>query len=525
MINTSIADIIGSPYFMLQDLIQIYYSQIHLLSTLMLLSMKMVLVLLFYIILFLLPLLYLMVIFLRKVLKKRSRMVIDSLPGDQNHETANKKFISVGFFHPYCNAGGGGERVLWCAIRSLQLKYNHVHCIVYTGDVSETPDNIIARAKRRFNIDIKRHVHFVYLHQRKWVTAEMYPYLTLLGQSIGSLILGTEAMLSFTPDVFLDTMGYAFTLPLFKYVGGSKVGCYVHYPTISTDMLKKVTGRYADFNNAEFISRSVLLSNAKLIYYHIFAFVYGLCGSCSNKVMVNSSWTYNHIVHLWNIPSATSIVYPPCDTKQLLEIPMNEMETFKNTPKQIISVAQFRPEKNHSLQLQVFKKFLDNKSEEHCKNFKLLLIGSCRNEGDENRVQLLKAEARNLEISNQVEFHLNITYDEMLTKLKESVVGIHTMKDEHFGIGVVEFMAGGLVALAHNSAGPKMDIVIEWENNRTGYLADTLESYVDALKTIFEKEPKERYKLCLNARECVKNRFSEETFEQRFLDGTKDFFN
>ena len=22
--------------------------------------------------------------------------------------------VSVAFFHPYCDAGGGGERVLWC---------------------------------------------------------------------------------------------------------------------------------------------------------------------------------------------------------------------------------------------------------------------------------------------------------------------------------------------------------------------------------------------------------------------------
>ena len=33
-----------------------------------------------------------------------------------------KKPITVGFFHPYCNAGGGGERVLWCAIRALQTR-------------------------------------------------------------------------------------------------------------------------------------------------------------------------------------------------------------------------------------------------------------------------------------------------------------------------------------------------------------------------------------------------------------------
>lgn len=29
---------------------------------------------------------------------------------------------TIGFFHPYCNAGGGGERVLWMAIKALYQK-------------------------------------------------------------------------------------------------------------------------------------------------------------------------------------------------------------------------------------------------------------------------------------------------------------------------------------------------------------------------------------------------------------------
>lgn len=33
---------------------------------------------------------------------------------------------AVAFFHPYCNAGGGGERVLWCAIRALQNRCSRV---------------------------------------------------------------------------------------------------------------------------------------------------------------------------------------------------------------------------------------------------------------------------------------------------------------------------------------------------------------------------------------------------------------
>ncbi|XP_075170244.1 GDP-Man:Man(3)GlcNAc(2)-PP-Dol alpha-1,2-mannosyltransferase-like [Haematobia irritans] len=35
-------------------------------------------------------------------------------------ETRNVNIVNVGIFHPYCNAGGGGERVLWCAVRALQ---------------------------------------------------------------------------------------------------------------------------------------------------------------------------------------------------------------------------------------------------------------------------------------------------------------------------------------------------------------------------------------------------------------------
>lgn len=40
----------------------------------------------------------------------------------------------VGFFHPFCNAGGGGERVLWAAIRATQKRWPKAICVVYTGD-------------------------------------------------------------------------------------------------------------------------------------------------------------------------------------------------------------------------------------------------------------------------------------------------------------------------------------------------------------------------------------------------------
>jgi hypothetical protein len=40
----------------------------------------------------------------------------------------------VAFFHPYCDAGGGGERVLWEAVKALNSKYKDYKIKVFSGD-------------------------------------------------------------------------------------------------------------------------------------------------------------------------------------------------------------------------------------------------------------------------------------------------------------------------------------------------------------------------------------------------------
>lgn len=45
------------------------------------------------------------------------------------------------------NAGGGGERVLWTAIRDVQKEFPNVICVVYTGDLEATKEQIINKVK------------------------------------------------------------------------------------------------------------------------------------------------------------------------------------------------------------------------------------------------------------------------------------------------------------------------------------------------------------------------------------------
>ncbi|MCH88899.1 GDP-Man:Man(3)GlcNAc(2)-PP-Dol alpha-12-mannosyltransferase-like, partial [Trifolium medium] len=75
----------------------------------------------------------------------------------------------------------------------------------------------------------------------------------------------------------------------------------------------------------------------------------------------------------------------------------------------IISVAQFRPEKAHSLQLEAFSVAI-KRLDSGVPKPKLQFVGSCRNKSDDERLQRLKEKAIELNVNEQVEFHKNVTY-------------------------------------------------------------------------------------------------------------------
>nr|XP_057907534.1 GDP-Man:Man(3)GlcNAc(2)-PP-Dol alpha-1,2-mannosyltransferase isoform X2 [Doryrhamphus excisus] len=425
------------------------------------------------------------------------------LQGKRSARKARTGRPAVAFFHPYCNAGGGGERVLWCAIRALQQRYSHMDFVVYTGDLDVLPHEIVDGARRRFNIVLPRAVDFVFLRHRLLVEPNLFPHFTLLGQSLGSIFLGWEALTEFVPDIYVDSMGYAFTLPLFRYLGGCSVATYVHYPTISTDMLSVVGDR----------NPSLLLSAVKMLYYCMFALLYSMAGSCNHLIMVNSSWTLEHILTLWRAPSRTSVVYPPCDVSAFLDIPLEEHKD--KTCHTIVSIGQFRPEKDHRLQITAFKKVLDRRRDAK-EALKLILIGGCRNQEDQDRVLMLRGLCQEHGVADKVEFKLNVPFEELKKELQEATIGLHTMWNEHFGIGVVECMAAGKVILAHKSGGPKLDIVVPFEGGRTGFLADDEDSYAEAIEAILNLTPANRLQIRHNARQSV-TRFSDQEFQVSFL--------
>ncbi|KAG6865199.1 hypothetical protein C0991_004570 [Blastosporella zonata] len=463
-------------------------------------------------------------ILLRSKNRKRRSLVLDSL-------AASKSARLVGFFHPYCNAGGGGERVLWTAIAALQRTEPDVVSVVYSGDIDASKSEIISKVKARFDIALNpATLHFVFLESRWLVEDKTWPRFTMLGQSLGSMYMAYEAMSKLIPDLFIDTMGFAFSFHVVDFLGGIPVGAYVHYPTISTDMLERVRSRKTSHNNNDSVSSSGIKSQAKLFYYRVFMYYYARSIRVAQFLMVNSSWTKNHVdailqhsdflldvfsnlspLVVFNSPNAelthADIVYPPCDTREMTRF------VLENREKIVISIAQFRPEKDHAAQLLAFAQLLEIYPE-HSANTRILLLGGCRNQGDADRVNDLRRLAKGLKIEDRVEFIVNAPYPEMLSLLSKASIGMNTMVDEHFGINVVEYMAAGVIPVVHASGGPLKDIVVPVDGEPTGYHADTPNTFAEALHTALTLSSAEDLAIRRRARSWAAQRFSEEEFEK-----------
>ena len=58
----------------------------------------------------------------------------------------SNKPVKLGFYHPYCCHGGGGERVLWtiikCLFTSNTCNKRPFEVVIYTGDAYQSKDDV-----------------------------------------------------------------------------------------------------------------------------------------------------------------------------------------------------------------------------------------------------------------------------------------------------------------------------------------------------------------------------------------------
>jgi alpha-1,2-mannosyltransferase len=194
---------------------------------------------------------------------------------------------------------------------------------------------------------------------------------------------------------------------------------------------------------------------------------YALALRRSSFLMVNSSWTKNHVdailvyadpvldlihfpltciggltlslihvlahslpTHAHATPRQAATVYPPCDTHALSQLPLDRRSGL------LLSLAQFRykfppfflllysledrPEKDHAAQIHMMAALL-KRYPEHRQAVRLLLVGGVRNEEDSARVDNLKALADSLQVT------VNAAVSAFILSLADRVSGHRTI--------------------------------------------------------------------------------------------------
>ena len=179
-----------------------------------------------------------------------------------------------------------------------------------------------------------------------------------------------------TPPYVLYT-----TLAIYQYqtLAGCAAAAYVHYPAVSQDMLDALDT--PAFNNSK---RWVRLRRVKAVYYRLLGKVYGWCGRRHDVVLANSSWTRGHISSVWG--RGALLAYPPCGA-------MKGITRKENGKVIVLSLAQFRPEKDQMKQLEAWALLPPSVR----RKAKLIIAGAVRHADDQDILNALKRQASGMD--------------------------------------------------------------------------------------------------------------------------------
>lgn len=221
------------------------------------------------------------------------------------------------------------------------------------------------------------------------------------------------------------------------------------------------------------------------------------------KIICNSVFTKNVIDKEYGVKSI--VLYPPVDI-------------FKFKPKRkenlILYVGRFSNLAQNKGQLHLIKVFKKLVKNDEFKNWKLILAGGVE-VGVGNFIETLKKKSNNynVEIVESPDFK---TLTDLYGKAKFfwSATGfridetIYPGKVEHFGISLVEAMAGGAVPIVY-SAGGHREII---ENEKNGFLWENVDELIEITKKLVDNFSLQRKITRESIKDCQK--YSYEKFKK-----------
>lgn len=423
---------------------------------------------------------------------------------------APTKIKNVGIFHIPAESNGGGEKVLWAMVDKL-IKEDY-NVTVYSNYINDKKA-LMANVKKYFGYDIKLS-HFQFLElDTAILTDDRRDFWT---EMPGTLACFMEGLLRFKPDLIVESatrhFGY-FAYPILA-PNIPRIN-YVHWPYAGDREVSREKQDMQD-SNKDFFTRISAL-NSYIVKQLFVNLPYSLLSYTLQTCYTNSRWTQDHIENSWG-KGKCSILYPPCNVEEFMTPPTTPRK------KKVVSFSQYRGEKRQDIQLDMWRHFL--KSHPNT-DVEYHMMGSVKDSGSEHIYNFVKDTIEKEGIKNFF-LHRNLPFEQLKKNLQEATFGVHTMHDEHFGIAPAEMLSAGLIVLAHNSAGPKNDIIGNGTHAIHGYLADGHEKFVTMLTELIDNyyaggdKKQEMIDRVKRGQKFAKEELSNQAFENKFFQAVKN---
>ena len=183
----------------------------------------------------------------------------------------------------------------------------------------------------------------------------------------------------------------------------------------------------------------------------------------SNIIFTNSKFTQNAIKKVY--PSFDpQVIYPPVDLERFSScLRSNSREN------QVLVISRFSPEKQLEKAILIAKILKDTK---------FILIGNLLR-ANQSYFKYLQKMIQDYGLTHRIKLIPNATKDQIMNAMSTSMVYLHTMNGEHFGISIVEAMAAGLIPVVPSYGGCTEIVPMEYQYRDIKDASDCISKNID----------------------------------------------
>jgi glycosyltransferase involved in cell wall biosynthesis len=120
------------------------------------------------------------------------------------------------------------------------------------------------------------------------------------------------------------------------------------------------------------------------------------------------------------------------------------------------------------------------------RNVKFLIAGGADTYSS-GTIKSLREMVKDYGVQDRVTLSPNVSRPVLIQLLRRAKVYLHVMPNEHFGISIIEAMAGGCVPIVHRSGGPWLD-VLEQQQGKNGFSYNTVEEAAELIDLVINDQ-------------------------------------